>query len=454
MPFRRRGLTVDDARTSRTADRAVTAEDSLPPSPAEAGTGAPSRAGGPPDDDATVPRRPVGALVTSNLLGGVGVASSVAVGALLVEQVGGTSLAGLGQAGSVLGAAVAAIPLARLAARRGRRLSLAVGYALAVVGAGTVITAAVLSNLPLLLTGLVLFGVAQATNLQSRYAATDGVPPGKRARVMSVVVWATTVGTVVGPNLSASGEALGERLGAPGLAGPYLFSVTGFVLAGVAVLLLYPNHRPVSSRPAARPVGALASLRWAAGEPTARAGVVLVAGGHAVMVMVMVMTPLHMQHNGMTLEVVGLVISIHTLGMYAFSPVFGWLTDRLGPVPTAWLGGAVQALAVVVGFVTAGTDATAVTAVALFLLGLGWSAVTISGSTMIARVPDVGMRVSLQGAADAAMNYAGAGAAALAGPILALGGFPGVNVAGAAVLAVVIVVLGTSRLPLRPTASS
>ncbi|MFC7404777.1 MFS transporter [Georgenia alba] len=402
----------------------------------------------PSPEDAPTTRRPLGALVTSNLMGGIGVASSVAVGGLLIESVGFTALAGVGQAFSVLGAALVAIPLAKLAARRGRRWSLGVGYAMATAGAATVVGGAVLSSLVVVLTGLLLFGVAQATNLQSRYAATDGVPVGRRGRVMSIVVWATTVGVVVGPNLSGVGRDLGVSLGLPGLSGPYLFSVGGFVLAGLAVLLLYPGHRPVSEGAAgkpARPVGALVALRWATGVPSARSGVALVAGGHGVMVSVMVMTPLHMQHHDMTLEVIGLVISVHTFGMYAFSPVFGWLTDRLGAARTAWVGVAILALSLTLGLIAAGLSGMGVTMVALFLLGLGWSAATIAGSTMVASVPDVDMRVSLQGATDATMNYVGAGAAALAGPILALGGFYGVNLAGAVVLAAVVAVLAGAR---------
>ncbi|XVQ85292.1 hypothetical protein ACQP2K_41920 [Microbispora siamensis] len=76
----------------------------------------------------------IGALVTGNLLGGVAVASGIAVGGLLLERLGGTSVAGLGQAASVLGASVAAVPLAGVAARHGRRRSLALGYAIAVLG--------------------------------------------------------------------------------------------------------------------------------------------------------------------------------------------------------------------------------------------------------------------------------------------------------------------------------
>ena len=178
-------------------------------------------------------------LVAGNILGGVGVASGIAVGALLVEQVGGTSVAGLGQAMSVLGAAVAAVPLVAVATRWGRRWSLTLGYALAVLGGALVVLAAVLGWLVLLLVGLGLFGVAQATNLQSRYAASELAPAATRARTMSVVVWVTTIGSVAGPNLTAAGARLGSHVGVPALAGPYLFSVVAFALAGMVLSLFF-----------------------------------------------------------------------------------------------------------------------------------------------------------------------------------------------------------------------
>lgn len=396
-------------------------------------------------------RRRVGTLVVSNLLGGIGVASSVAVSGLLVEHLGATSIAGLGQASSVLGAAVAAIPLAGLAERRGRRRSLAVGYVIALAGAGVVLLSAAVHSLPLLLLGLACFGVSQATNLQSRYAATDGVPATSRARTMSIVVWATTIGSVAGPNLSDVGERAGESVGLTGLAGPYLFSAAAFALATVVITLGLPGPAPALTQPtsaaagiesAATRVTALEALRWALGHPSARLGVVLLAAAHATMVMVMVMTPLHMQHHGMSITVVGLVISLHVVGMYAVSPLFGWLTDAWGALRTAALGTAVLGLAVVVGFVSAATDASeAVTAAALVLLGLGWSASTIAASSVIAATAADGVRLPLQGAADAGMNYAGALAAVVAGPLLAGGGFQAVNVAGAVLLVPVVALL-------------
>ncbi|MFI7627427.1 MFS transporter [Microbispora rosea] len=400
--------------------------------------------------------RGIGALVTGNLLGGVAVASGIAVGGLLLERLGGTSLAGLGQAASVLGAAVAAVPLAGVAARHGRRRSLALGYAIAALGGVLIVAAAVVAQLVVLLAGLALFGVGQAVNLQSRYAAADGAAPGARARTMSIVIWATTIGSVAGPNLSDVADRFGRWLGLPGLTGPYLFSVVSFALAGAVVaVFLRPAAR--SSAPAsndaatngagtgeagtsARAVGAVTALRWAAADPAARFAVVLIAVAHAMMVMVMVMTPLHMQHHGMSLRLVGVVISLHVLGMYALSPVFGWLADRIGAVRTACGGMLMLAAAVVLGFVAASAaEGSALTALALTVLGLGWSASLISASALLTGTAADHVRVPLQGATDAGMNYAGAAAAALAGPILAGGGFRAVNIAAAVILVPAVV---------------
>ncbi|WP_328709024.1 MFS transporter [Microbispora hainanensis] len=459
--------------------------------------------------------RGIGALVTGNLLGGVAVASGIAVGGLLLERLGGTSVAGLGQAASVLGAAVAAVPLAGVAARHGRRRSLTLGYAIAVLGGALIVTAAVVAQLAVLLAGLALFGVGQAVNLQSRYAAADGAAPGNRARTMSIVIWATTIGSVAGPNLSEVADRFGRWLGLPGLAGPYVFSIVSFALAGAVVTVFLRRPTAPSSTPSApgsgqaapaapsapatsasgqatsasspaapsstapapasgqaapaapsapasgqaapaapsapssgpaapasgeavtsaRAVGAVAALRWAAADPAARFAVVLIAVAHAMMVMVMVMTPLHMQHHGMSLQLVGVVISLHVLGMYALSPVFGWLADRIGAVRTACGGMLLLVAAVTLGFVAASAgEGSTLTALALIVLGLGWSVSLISASALLAGTAADDVRVPLQGATDAGMNYAGAAAAALAGPILAAGGFQAVNVAAAAIL--------------------
>jgi len=378
--------------------------------------------------------RSLAALVVGNVLGGVGVASGIAVGSLLVVSMSGTAFAGLGQALSVLGAGLLAVPLATLAARHGRRVSLGVGFALAAVGAALVLAAAAAGSLALLLVGLVAFGAAQATTLQTRYAASDLANPDRRGTAMSIVIWATTVGSVAGPNLSGPGGALGAALGLPRLSGPYLFSLAGFVLAGWAVTQVSSPRRPVApagGRPPP-PVPAPRALAWAAGHPVARFAVVLLVTAHAVMVGVMSMTPVHLGHGGHPLEVIGLVISLHILGMYALSPVFGWLADRAGPMRVALLG--LVTLGAAAGLVFAAPGDLGVVMGALTLLGLGWSASMIASSVLLAGVDSGEVRVPLQGATDALMNYGGAAAALLAGVLLSAVGFGGVALAAAALV--------------------
>lgn len=381
-------------------------------------------------------RRSIGALVLSNVLGGVGVASGIAVGSLLVASMSSEAWAGAGQALSVLGAGMLAVPLARLATQRGRRRALTVGYGIAVAGAAIVLLAAALGWFPLLLAGLILFGAAQATNLQTRYAASELADPARRGTVMSIVIWATTIGSVAGPNLSAAGARIGSAFGLPGLSGPYLFSFAGFLLAALSVTFLYSRHAvqlaPTQDRAQGRSTGAtrpksaisaVAALRWAGAHPVARFAVTLLVTGHAVMVGVMSMTPLQLGHEGHGLEIVGIVISVHILGMYALSPVFGWLADKFGAMRTALLGLTALGAGAVLAFV-APTSLTAVMA-ALTLVGLGWSASIISSSVLLAGVDAGEVRVPLQGATDALMNYAAATAALLAGVIFATIGFGG-----------------------------
>lgn len=387
-------------------------------------------------------RRNVVVLVASNLFGGVGVAASVAVVSLLTEQIANTQVAGFAQAVTSLGAGLSAVPLANLAARRGRRISLGLGYLIPIVGALTVIIAAILSNVIILFAGLALFGVAQAVNLQSRYAAAENADPAARARTMSIVIWATTVGSVVGPNLIDPGDSLGTLLGLPKYAGTYILSIVAYALAATVIALwLAPNHptartRARQSAVTAEPVGALAALRWSGTDPRARFGVVATGSAHAVMVMVMVMTPLYMVHEGMTLSFVGVVVSLHILGMYGLSPVFGWATDRFGAVPVSVAGMGVLVLSTAMGFVAATYEeaSRALTPIALVILGVGWSMVVIAASSLLANVAEERVRVPLQGGNDAIMNYAGAAAAAASGLLLAWSGFQGVNLVATIIL--------------------
>jgi MFS family permease len=398
-------------------------------------------------------RRTVRVLATAQVLGGLGVGAGISVGGLIAEDVSGsTAMAGLAQTASVLGAAVAALPMARLMSARGRRPGLSVGYLVALAGSLLVVAGAVSGSFPLVLTGACLMGAGTATNLQSRYAAADLAEPHHRARALATVVWATTVGVVLGPNLTGPGADVARAVGLPDLGGPLLFSVAAF---GAAALVVQAGLRPDPLLVARTLAGAGQahghvplgrSLRAAAGSRWAVLALAAVAVAHTVMVSVMVMTPVHMRHEGATLDVVGIVISLHVAGMYALSPLVGWLTDRLGRVAVIVLGHLVLGAAVLV----AGTaDGHAVLGVGLLLLGVGWSCALIAGSTLLSESVSTAVRPGVQGAADFTMGICGAAGGALAGVVAAAAGYGALN-AVAGLLALPVLVLALALVLRRP----
>ncbi|MEU4190665.1 MFS transporter [Kribbella sp. NPDC026611] len=359
-------------------------------------------------------------LVASNALGGVATASGFAVAALLAENVSGsTSLAGLVATSSTIGAAVLAVPLAGLARSQGRRVSLTLGYLIAFVGAAGVIVAAQVGSLALLLLAGCMFGSGSASNLQSRYAATDAAEPSRIARSLGLVVWATTIGVIVGPNLTGVGGSIGTSLGLLALAGPYVFSVVAFGLSAATVWVgMRSQVRP--ERVERQPLGA--TFRLILGIPHARLGLLAIATAHAVMVGVMSMTSVHLRHHGASLTIVGFVISGHVAGMYALSPLTGWLADRLGRIPTIGIGLAILAMSMTLAAV-APDDAHLLTGISLFGLGLGWSACLVAGSTLLSRSVPAGVRTSAQGLSDLTMGALASVSGTAAGPVLAALGF-------------------------------
>jgi MFS family permease len=395
-------------------------------------------------DIAAVQRRAVRVLVAGQVLGGVGIGATLAIGAVLAAELAGDAWAGAAATLSTLGAAAAAIPLARLAARSGRRAALTTGVLTSATGCVVTVAAVGLGFFPLLLLGFALLGVGAAVNLQSRFAATDLASGERRGRDLSVVVWSTTIGAVLGPNLFGPGEYLAEFFGMPELTGSFVIAVAAQLAAAIVYLFgLRPDPYLVSRTLPAAPV-----VTPTTGEVRAHRLVLLAIGtigaSHAVMVSVMSMTPVHLTSHGATLTIVGLTISLHVAGMFALSPVFGWLSDKAGAVRTILLGQGTFVLALVC--VALGAQDTTLVTIGLILLGLGWSAATVAGSALIAQVVAGAARTRVQGRTDLVMNISGAGGGALAGPVLALIGYSGLAwIALVLVAAVIAAVLAGTR---------
>jgi MFS family permease len=381
-------------------------------------------------------RRTLRLLFVTQIISGIGIAVGASVGALLAADIAGVGMSGLAQSAAVIGTALFAIPATALVNRRGRRPSLAMLYLIATVGAVIVLLAATRGSILLLFPGFFLFGAATAANFQARYAAVDLAPAALRGRHLSLIVWATTLGAVLGPSLApVAGTSVG-RFGIPTLAGPYFFSALLFTLAIVLLLVFLRPDPAVVARAelgrstetatdAPRP-GMTAALRFVVSHPAARLGVSAMAVGNVVMIGVMAMTPVHIKGAGHdaahTLGIVGIVLSFHIAGMYAFSPVFGWLTDRVGRRPVIFSGIALLLAACAIAG-TARHDTTRLAA-GLMVLGLGWSATMVAGSTLLSESIPVELRASAQGLSDLLMGLAGAMAGALSGVVVAAWGYP------------------------------
>jgi MFS family permease len=378
-------------------------------------------------------KRTVRTLALGQILGGFGLGSTLSIGALLAAGLSGSvAWSGAAATFSTLGAAIWAIPLARLAFAKGRRIALALGAALAITGATLVITAAQIKFFPLLLVALFLLGSGSAASLQARFAATDIPLDKKVGKDLSLVVWATTIGAVTGPNLFGPGEIVGNFLGLPELTGPFVFTIAAQVLATTVFWFgLRPDPLLVAKQIAAdklqtKPKVSLGSTFSTLKQyPVAAYAIVSIALSHMVMVAVMSMTPVHVSSHGGSLVVVGFVISLHILGMYAFAPLFGILSDKIGPVKTIVTGQIIYVAALLIAGL--GSETGHLVTIGLFLLGLGWSAATVSGSALLSVSVPAEQKTNVQGLSDSLMNFSGAFGGAISGTLVALYMFTGLN---------------------------
>lgn len=377
-----------------------------------------------------IQRRTVKVLSATQILSGVGVAGTVATGSLLVASISNSeTLAGLAQTTSVLGAAAMAIPLSKLTQRGGRRLGLSVGYTVGLIGAIFAIYGGSQRNLVAMLIGTFMVGAASASGYQARFAAIDLAQDEHRSKQLSYVVWGSTVGAVTGPNLMGPSGSLATALGLPKLVGPYILAVITLGLAVLVIkLLLNPDPYLTATRirnlnnESQTLLSARKTLKIISTNPKALFSIAAVAIGHVAMVSVMVMTPVHMAHVDVSLNVIGLVISVHILGMYAFSPVIGSLSDRFGRRFIIQIGVLVLLLSCIISGTADAHDSLSL-GIGLFLLGLGWSCTLIGGSTALSESVTTELRPSSQGASDLLMNLMGAAGGALAGVIIGTLGY-------------------------------
>ncbi|MFD5421134.1 MFS transporter [Streptomyces sp. NPDC127069] len=387
-----------------------------------------------------IQRRISAVLIAGQMLGGLGVPISIALAPVLATEISGTeALSGFASTAAVIGTALVSLPLAALTTARGRRAGLLAGYAIGTAGAALVVLAASVKSFPLLMLGMAAFGAASSANLQARFAAADLAAPDRRARAISVVVWASTIGAVLGPNLSAPASDSFAGTSIPQTAGPFVWAAAVFVLTGTLLGVLLRPDPLLTARALAGPGeesrqgrSLRAGLAAVKASPRARLALLTVAVSHTTMVSIMVMTPVDLGHHGAGLKLVGLVISGHIAGMFAFSPVMGWLADRLGRFSVIGLAAGLLSVAALLAGTAAGNHAQS--AAGLFLLGLGWSAGMVSGSALLTDSVPQPARAAVQGLSDLTMNAAAGLGGAAAGLVMSQAGYGWLNAIGASLL--------------------
>ncbi|WP_240670657.1 MFS transporter [Actinoplanes solisilvae] len=385
-------------------------------------------------------QRTLSVVMASQVFSGAGLAVGITVGALLAEEMLGTSsLSGLPSALFTAGSAGAALGVGRLSQRLGRRAGLTAGYAAGATGGAGIVAAAALDNVVLLLLFLLVYGAGAATNLQARYAGTDLAAPDRRGRAVSSVLFATTFGAVIGPNLVAVTGRAASHFGIPALAGPFGLAAIAYGLAGTIVFVLLRPDPLTVSRTLSAPAGGRSSPAGVA------AGAVTMVLTQLVMVAVMTMTPVHMRAHGHDLAATGLVIAVHVAAMYLPSPITGLLVDRVGRVPVAVASGITLLLAGAVS-ATAPVDSVPLLALALALLGLGWNLGLVAGTAMITDSAPVETRARTQGTVDLCVALAGAGGGIASGFVLTATSYATLSITGGLLaLAVIPFVVTTAR---------
>lgn len=366
-------------------------------------------------------------LIAGQILAGLGVGINVTGGSILIAEVSGDEgMSGLAVTVAFIGAALASVPLARLADRYGRRVGLGLGMAIAACGAIVGLFGTAISNLWLILLAFTMLGAAAASSLQARFAATDLSAKQHRGRDLSIIVWSTVIGSVIGPNMVPLGMDIGQSIGLPGMTGIFLPPLVGQLLASTIFFVFMRPDPLQQSRELLAAAVANTDVKPAASTANMKLvifAMVSIALSQFVMNGLMAMTPMHMIHHGADITIIGITISLHIFGMYGISPLFGIMSDKFGAIPTILFGQLQLLASMVLVIFWSANDALLVTS--LILLGTGWSAASVAGSTLLNQYSPQNIRVKLQGRSDMFTNIAGASGPAISGLMFAQIGFVG-----------------------------
>jgi MFS family permease len=251
---------------------------------------------------------------------------------------------------------------------------------------------------------------------------------------MGLIVWGSTVGSMIGPNLMAPALSLGALLGVPGTASAFLISVASYTIAALLTFcFLRPDPLAIARQEqeaAGRSAGVARTLGAILADVRVQMALATLSVSQFVMISTTAISPFYLHDQGHAVGTIGVAVSLHLAGMYVASPLSGWLADRFGRLPVIAAGALLLIFAVGLAGLAPGTAAVPVI-LALFLNGVGWNLAFVAGSALLTDALAPAERASVQGFADLLMGLMGAIGAVAGGMILGLWGFAILNVVGA-----------------------
>ena len=399
------------------------------------------------DQPSSLARRLITVLFIGQGLALIALFTTAAIGSISGVKLAGTErAAGWPSTAQLLGGTVAAYIAGRVMSRFGRRIGLSLGYIAGIAGGLIAGAAVIANNFTLFLGGMLLLGAARAASDQSRYAAADVSPAPRRSRAVSTIVFAGTIGAVLGPAITPVAGQLAESFGYDQLAGPWFATAAVMTITLLFVyIFLRPDPRDVARRMNAELTEARSaerlpparSFRQVLADPFVRVALVSLGLAQAVMVMIMNITPVHMTHFDHGLTDISFVISMHILGMYGLSIMTGWISDRWGRAPTIVIGSLLLSAACMLAPTN---PETLPLAASLFLLGLGWNFCFVAGSALLTDRLAVNERPRIQGTADLVVGAASVVGSLSSGELMANAGYGAANAIGIGASLVVLVV--------------
>ena len=297
----------------------------------------------------------------------IGFIAAITVTALAAREVSDNPLFvgfpnALGVGGGVLGTQIYYF----LSKKYSRYVSLSITFFVGGLGGLISLYSLIIDSFSLLLVGAFILGIGHSATLQTRYAASFISSNKFKATSLALAVWFSVFGSVFGPRLVSSYSNFFYNLYGSDLIVGYVIAMFGMSIAGLAITTL-------TSKTSLLRQAQLKDINISNNSTKYKDGnllSLLLVLNHFVMVVVMSATPLHVKDIGENVQLVGVIISYHTLGMFLLSPILGKLVDKYGFRNFTFIGSGILLISCSLTFFN---SSPVYLKIGLYLLGLGWN---------------------------------------------------------------------------------